>query len=167
MFQTKVVEKNKTRISSSITFPPRKSCPLSDNVEKCCKAGQTTDDNMAHAHCMLGIKGYKYTYKHTLRICNNFCFLIAAMVARTCLNVTLYLHWPSSWFLWLVSLNTRVLTKLISLKVCWLLFTWQYFMYTQDRYFLYEDASFYFPYWGQSVAAKVWNGPGVAVLDCM
>jgi hypothetical protein len=24
-----------------------------DNVEKCCRAGQATDDNMAHAHCML------------------------------------------------------------------------------------------------------------------
>jgi hypothetical protein len=24
-------------------------------------AGQATDDNMAHAHCMLDIKGYKHT----------------------------------------------------------------------------------------------------------
>ena len=33
--------------------PPRKSCRLWDNVEKYCRAGQATDDNMAHAHCML------------------------------------------------------------------------------------------------------------------
>jgi len=26
---------------------------VSDNVEKYCRAGQATDDNMAHAHCML------------------------------------------------------------------------------------------------------------------
>jgi len=30
-----------------------KSCSLWDNVEKYCKAGRATDDNMAHAHCML------------------------------------------------------------------------------------------------------------------
>jgi len=27
--------------------------PPSDNVEKYCRARQATDDNMAHAHCML------------------------------------------------------------------------------------------------------------------
>jgi len=31
----------------------RKSYRLWDNVEKYCRAGQATDDNMAHAHCML------------------------------------------------------------------------------------------------------------------
>jgi len=31
----------------------RKSCSLWDNVGKYCRAGQATDDNMAHAHCML------------------------------------------------------------------------------------------------------------------
>jgi len=34
-------------------FFSRKSCLLWDNMEKCCRAGQATDDNMAHAHCML------------------------------------------------------------------------------------------------------------------
>jgi len=34
-------------------FSPRKSCHLYDNVEKYCTVGQATDDNMAHAHCML------------------------------------------------------------------------------------------------------------------
>jgi len=36
-------------------FSFRKSCRLWDNVEKYCRAGQATDDNMAHAHCMLVI----------------------------------------------------------------------------------------------------------------
>jgi len=31
----------------------RKSCRLSDNVEKYYRAGQATDDNMARANCML------------------------------------------------------------------------------------------------------------------
>jgi len=31
----------------------RKSCLFLDNVEKICRAGQATDDTMAHAHCML------------------------------------------------------------------------------------------------------------------
>ena len=34
--------------------------------EEYCRAGQATDDTMAHAHSMLGT----YDYKHTLRICN-------------------------------------------------------------------------------------------------
>jgi len=33
----------------------QKLCHLWDNVEEYCKAGQTTCDNMAHAHCMLQI----------------------------------------------------------------------------------------------------------------
>jgi hypothetical protein len=53
MFQTKVVEKIKTHILYSVTFY-RKSHRLWDNVEKCCRAGQATDGNMARAHCMLG-----------------------------------------------------------------------------------------------------------------
>jgi hypothetical protein len=31
-------------------------------VEKYCKAGQATGDNMAHAHCMLDTWAYKYTH---------------------------------------------------------------------------------------------------------
>ena len=38
-----------------------KSCRLWDNVENYCTAGQAADDNMAHAHCMLGTLGYKHT----------------------------------------------------------------------------------------------------------
>jgi hypothetical protein len=39
-------------------------------VEKYCRARQATDDNMAHAYCMLD----NYGYRHTLRICNTYCF---------------------------------------------------------------------------------------------
>ena len=39
---------------SYIQFPPPPFfCPLRDNVEKYCRAGQATDGNMAHAYCML------------------------------------------------------------------------------------------------------------------
>jgi hypothetical protein len=41
----KVVEEIKTRILCSITFFPRKSCRLWDNVEKDSTARQATDDN--------------------------------------------------------------------------------------------------------------------------
>jgi len=45
MFQTKVVQKIKTHILCSVTFP-RKSCPLWDNVGKYGRAGQATDDSI-------------------------------------------------------------------------------------------------------------------------
>ena len=32
-------------------------------------------------------------HTHTLRICNSHCFSTTTMAARTCLNVTLYVHW--------------------------------------------------------------------------
>jgi len=71
MFQIKFVEKIKAHIFRSATFFfYEKKCLLWDNVEKCCRAGQTTDDNMAHAHCSLYTSGYK----HTLRKCNIYCF---------------------------------------------------------------------------------------------
>jgi hypothetical protein len=53
IFQTEFVEKIKTHTFRSITYFLRKSYRLSDNVEKYCRAGQATDDNMAHAHCVL------------------------------------------------------------------------------------------------------------------
>jgi len=56
-FQAKVVEKIKTQVLRSVTFfLYRKLSLLWDNVEKCCRAGQATADNMAHAHCTLGTK---------------------------------------------------------------------------------------------------------------
>ena len=66
----------------------RKSCCLSDNVERYRSAGQATYENMAHVHCRLDT----YGYKNTLRTCNNYCFSTASMVTRTRMNVTLYVH---------------------------------------------------------------------------
>jgi len=34
-------------------FPKLSVYGLWDNMDKYCRAGQTTDNNMAHAHCML------------------------------------------------------------------------------------------------------------------
>jgi hypothetical protein len=59
MFQTKVVEKIKTHISCSIPFL-RKWWRLWNNIERCCRAREATDDNMAHAHRMVATQGYKY-----------------------------------------------------------------------------------------------------------
>jgi len=39
-------------------------------MKRCCRPGQATDDNMAHAHYMLDTE----SYLHTLRICNIHCF---------------------------------------------------------------------------------------------
>jgi hypothetical protein len=53
LFQTEDVEKVKTRVLCSITPFPPKSSRLRDNVEKYGRARQDTDDNMAHALCIL------------------------------------------------------------------------------------------------------------------
>jgi len=55
-------------------------------MENVCTAGHVTDNSMAQAHCMLDTLGYK----HTLRICNIYCFSTAVMVAEKRLNITLY-----------------------------------------------------------------------------
>jgi len=53
MFQTKVVEEMETHILYSVTFFKIKSCLLWDNEEKYCGAEQVTDDDVAHALCVL------------------------------------------------------------------------------------------------------------------
>jgi len=45
-------ENQNTSLHSTTSPHPRKSCRLWDNVEKFCRAGQATGDNMAHTHCM-------------------------------------------------------------------------------------------------------------------
>ena len=45
-------------------------------------------DNKERTLCMLDAQGYK----HTLRICNTYCFSTAAIVVRTRRDVTLYVH---------------------------------------------------------------------------
>jgi len=53
-------------------------------MEKYFTAGQTTDDNMTHALCMLDILGYK----HTLTICNKYIFFTATAGQTTDDNMT-------------------------------------------------------------------------------
>jgi len=48
MFQTKVVEKIKTRILCSTSFSFRKLCRLRDIVTQYLRARSATDDSMAH-----------------------------------------------------------------------------------------------------------------------
>ena len=107
-------------------------------VEKCCIAGQATDDYTAHAHCMLakdtGARTHTNTrtrthahththkHKHTHRICNTYCFSTATMVARTRLIVTLHVHCqePVRAFVWspcCVSVSPcQLLTNLLVFK---------------------------------------------------
>jgi len=96
IFQTEVVQKIKTHILCSIAFF-RKSFRLWDNVEKFCRTGQATDDNMPHAHFTLVTQSYKQTH----RIYSTYCFSAATMVARTCHIITLYLHCQPCWMLYL------------------------------------------------------------------
>jgi len=72
-----------------------KSCRLWDNVEEYCRARQSTDDNTAHAHCMLYTNGYR----HIIWICNNYCFAIATVIEIKRFNVTLYVYFMSSLFI--------------------------------------------------------------------
>jgi hypothetical protein len=64
-------------------FFNRKSYLSLNNVGKYCRDRQATDDNMAHAHCMLGTLGYK----HTL-----IAFPLQKTVARRRLSVASYVH---------------------------------------------------------------------------
>ena len=75
-----------------MTFP-RNSCRLWHNVEKYGRglAGHRWQHDTTHALFVLDNQGYK----HTLRICNTFCFSTAKMVARTRLNVTSYVYFLS------------------------------------------------------------------------
>jgi len=86
MFRIKAVEKIKTRVLCSVTF--ENHTIFLANVEKYCRAGQATDDHVAHANWMLDTS----CYKHLLRICNTYCFPTATVVARTRVNVTLCVH---------------------------------------------------------------------------
>jgi hypothetical protein len=52
-FQTKFVDTIKRHIFYSVTFFFRRPCFLSDDVEKYTRAGEVTDDSMAHAHFTL------------------------------------------------------------------------------------------------------------------
>jgi hypothetical protein len=87
--------------------------------KKCCRTGQATDDNMARAHCMLDTLGYR----HTLRICNTYCFFTATTVAQTRLNVTLYVFCSS--FLYILALKFK--------------FEWLHDLYLFKKDLLYDN----------------------------
>jgi hypothetical protein len=89
MFPANFVEKIKTHILYSITFFLENRAVY----EICGKKLYSQTDHRwkyktAQAHC----KPDNYGYRHTLRICNTYCFSTATMVTRTGLNVTLYVH---------------------------------------------------------------------------
>jgi hypothetical protein len=89
MFQTKIVQNMATHILCPITFFFLENLSFSlDSVEIYSTAGQATDDNMAHAHCMLDSYGYKYIH----RFCDTHCSSIGPMVAQTRLRVTSYVR---------------------------------------------------------------------------
>ena len=90
MFQTNVVAKIRTHILSSDIFFLSKIVSFWDNVEIFCRVWQTTDGNMANAHCMLDTWGYR----RTLRICNTYCFCMETTVVRTRLGVAFYVQCP-------------------------------------------------------------------------
>jgi len=48
--------------TSYIQYHVPKIVPFCDNVRKYCGARRATDDNMAHAHYVLGNRGYKETH---------------------------------------------------------------------------------------------------------
>ena len=70
-------------------YPPPENCSVCEIMLKnIVELGRTQMRNMAHAHCMLHIQGYK----HTLRLWNTYCFPPAAMVARTRLLMFCYTY---------------------------------------------------------------------------
>jgi hypothetical protein len=119
--------REKTHILTAILFLSQKSCRLWDNVMKYSRAGQATDDNMAHAHCMLD----KWGYKNTLKICNNSGSSTATTVARTRLELMLirtllYLHCYTyiviRTLLYVHWLSDKVLFFLLVYSKCWLVY---------------------------------------------
>jgi len=88
MFETNFVEKIKTHILYSVTFF-LKLCRLWDNVEKRCREGQDTDDNMAHSHFMI------HKAANTL---SEYVILIAFPLQQTlyeCFSLLLYTGCPT------------------------------------------------------------------------
>jgi len=54
MFQTKFVEKTKTRILFSVTFFVGNPAVCETTLKKFGRTGEAKDDNLAHAHFTLG-----------------------------------------------------------------------------------------------------------------
>ena len=73
------MEKTKAQILCSMIFFPKIGL-FWENVEKYCTVGQATDDNLAHAHCMLDTKVINTQSEYVIHI-----LYTATMVTRTCL----------------------------------------------------------------------------------
>jgi len=84
MFPRKFVEKIKTHILCSETFLS-KIVSFPEIMWKNIVESGRPRDNMAHAH--------KAVQEQKLGICNTYCFPTITTVARTRLNVTLYVHY--------------------------------------------------------------------------
>jgi len=74
-----------------------KSCLLRDGVKKCGRPfTPPMVCNTVHAFCIL----YNNYYRHTLRICNIYCFSTAKVVTRTHIHVTFIVHCLFSYLYW-------------------------------------------------------------------
>ena len=85
---------------SAATVVTRKLHSVTSYVQCLCWrdrwTGQSTDDNMTHAHCML--ENWDYSHKH--RICNTYSFSAATVVTPKLHCVTSYvqcLSWRDRW----------------------------------------------------------------------
>ena len=87
-FRRELYRQPKTHILWSITFYIKNRAVYEITRKIYGRSRQAIADNIAHAHCLLHTQGYK----HTLRICNTYCFSTATVVARTHLNVNLCAH---------------------------------------------------------------------------
>ena len=72
-------------------------------MKKYSKAGEATDDDMAHAHFTLGTKGYRHTLKE-------YVIILAFVVNNGYKNVTLYVHWLSYFYV-LLQVMTDAMSK--------------------------------------------------------
>ena len=87
MFQTKVVEQIKTHMLCSVTFFLNRA--VYEIMWKNIVEPDRPQITIWHMrHFMLDTEGYK----QALKICNNYWFSTATIVARTRLSVTLYVH---------------------------------------------------------------------------
>ena len=86
--------------------PSRKLYRLWDNAKKYLRAPQVTDDNTAHAHCMLDTQGYKHTL-HCNKCCKNAAqyYVILHYLSRV-----KFLFQMLAWKGWLVSIASPFLS---------------------------------------------------------
>ena len=99
MFQTKLVDEIKTHMLRSITF--LKNCTIYEIMLKnILRARQVTVDNITQR---MHIACHVPKARHTLRICNNYCFTTATVVTWMCPSIALYVscHLSCSGLAWI------------------------------------------------------------------